>query len=1142
MADYNSFAEKYDFWIRTIEDFDRYKRYLHFLPTSTSNALDVGCGAGWLSFHLSDHFENVFGVDISSKMIELAKNNREKEQKENVDFAVADIESIPFKNATFDFIVSDYTLNDTQETATLPELVPLLKPGGRMMLRDFVISESHRNNKSLLRYILTTLKGVFRYIKKHGLSITYRLVSFELSPFWIQHSLNQHLLSSEKFKEIYRRFLPGCKFEQWGGIITVFWEAPEDNSYSKDRQGDANESYGFMNLISSAYSQDFIDESFLKFDRKDIERSIPDRFDQIVKRYADRIAVKHGRNKLTYKELDKVSNRVAHAILAQQGIKPEPVALLLEHGIAPIIAILGVLKSGKFYFALDPSYPQTALDSILKNARATLLVTDDKNKNMASQLAYNNINLLNIDQLESRFSDEKVKVPVSSDSLAAIFYTSGSTGQPKGVVRNHRAILHSVWNNANNYGISFKDRHSFLIFCGFSLSVPDIFDTLLNGATLYPYNNKEAGLLHLADWLINERITVFCPPVTLFRQFLRILTIKIRFPELRLVILSGDIVYKKDVILFRKYFPLESTLILNMASSEAGLITFFPINRHTVVPDDPLPAGYPVKGKKVLILDEKRSEVGLNTVGEIAVKSRYLSLHYWRQPELTRHKFIAENGLSDERIYHTGDLGRMRPDGCLEILGRKDFQTKIRGYRIELTEIEAEICNLNFVKDAVVVVKENFNGEKKLVAYWVHSNQYIPTSSQFRELMSDILPEHKIPSLFIMLDNFPLTSTGKVDRQRLPDPERNFTQLSNRFNHVGDSLEFQLTKIWQQVFDINPIGVHENFFDIGGDSILGMHLVAKIEENFSTIFSTKTLWQAPTIAKQAKILSRHGWRPSRSPLVPVQPSGSKPPFFYIPPTATTLLGTNVFIKILGTDQPFYGFQSQGLEHDDEQPHDQVGNMAAEYIHEIQQIQKEGPYFFGGMCFGGIIAFEMAQQLVAKDENVALLAIFDTMRPPGYIKKDNQRNVHYEEEELIQFELMYQIMKYLKRAKEYWVTNSNDLFQSVLKKKIRRTIRKIKKKFQSPQMARIRRVKKADKRARKSYVPKVYNRKITCFWSSEPDKWEEKIRFGWRDLSREELEIHYFPSNHQSILNESNTELLAEKFRKCLIKAQIENQK
>ena len=592
--------------------------------------------------------------------------------------------------------------------------------------------------------------------------------------------------------------------------------------------------------------------AFIRFEKEETEQSIPQRFEQQVRRYPDRLAVKTKSHQLSYAALNKVANRVARALLAQRGEGAESIALLLEHDASMIAAILGVLKAGKVYVPLDPSFPYARNAYILEDSQAGLIITNNENRSLAESLSENRHSLINIDEIGATLSDENVNLSISADNLANIIYTSGSTGQPKGVVQNHRNLLQVAMRYTNGLRISAEDRLTLLQSYSVAGSVSNMLGALLNGASLFPYNVKEEGLIELADLLIEEEITVYHSVPTVFRQFANTLTGKEEFPELRLVRLGGEPVYAEDVQLYKKYFPSDSIFVNSYGASEAASVLRYCVDKDTEISDAVVPVGYPLGDVEILLLDDDGEAVGSDHVGEIAIKSRYTSPGYWRRPDLTRAAFITDPQDEGERIYRTGDLGYMQPDGCLVVTGRNDFRVKIRGFRIEVAEIELALRGLTKVKEAAVVAHEDQRGEKQLVAYVVPEPEQAPTISELRDFLKDKLPDYMVPSAFVVLDKLPLTPNGKLDRLALPAPSLARPELDTNFVAPRTPVEEQLVEIWEEVLGLERVGVHDDFFELGGHSLLATQVVSRVRGALRAELPLRYLFEEPTVAGLAE--------------------------------------------------------------------------------------------------------------------------------------------------------------------------------------------------------------------------------------------------------------------------------------------------
>jgi len=603
-------------------------------------------------------------------------------------------------------------------------------------------------------------------------------------------------------------------------------------------------------------------EPFIEFSREEIEQSIPDRFEDQVRKHSLRLAIKTKDKELTYDELNRAANRMAHAILAGRGERQEQVALLCRQGVVAIAATLGVLKAGKTYVPLDPGVPNTRNGYILGDAQIGVILTDDKNISLARELASNDVAVINIDALESSLSSENPRLHIPPDRLSYLMYTSGSTGEPKGVVQNHRNVLYKTMGWVNVVHISPGDRLSLLRSLNVSGSIRDLFGGLLCGAAVLPFDVKTEGLIHLAGWLVDEKITIYNSVVTLFRNFGGTLTGAENFSSVRLIKLSGEPVYKRDVEIYKKYFSRDSLVINMLASAEVGSTRIYFMDKETPIHENVVPIGYPMEGCDVVLLNSDGSALGFDQIGEIAVRSRYLSPGYWRRPDLTEAAFLPDPEGGDARIYRTGDLGCMLPDGCLVHRGRKDFHVKIRGYSVELAEIEAALIKLDGVKEAVVTTKEHAQGNRVLVAYVVPAGQSALSVSAMRQALAAKLPDYMIPSAFVFLDSFPLVGPGKVNLRALPVPGRARPDLGTPFAFPRTPVEDKIAKIWAEVLDVDQIGIHDRFLELGGDSLLATRVISRVIAAFRVEVPMRTFFETPTVAAMAAVVALKETRPA----------------------------------------------------------------------------------------------------------------------------------------------------------------------------------------------------------------------------------------------------------------------------------------
>jgi amino acid adenylation domain-containing protein len=587
-----------------------------------------------------------------------------------------------------------------------------------------------------------------------------------------------------------------------------------------------------------------------------MEHSIPDSFEKIVRMNPDRVAVKTKNLLLTYAELNRAANQIACAIVAQCGEEKAPVAVSLGHGADIIIAILALWKAGKIYVPLDPALPHARNIAILDATHARLVVSDTSHRDYIGQVQ-RDIRVINIDKPAGTVSAENLGTSIAPDNPAYVLFTSGSTGQPKGVMQNHRNVLNQIKRETNGLHICADDRLILVRSCSAIGGIRIVLSALLNGAAVYPINVARDGHAELADVLAREEITIYDSTPTTFRHFIPVLATEPRFPHLRLIRLSSEPVHKQDVDLYKKHFSRDCIFANSLGLTEtAGTIRHNLIDHDTKVTSDTVPVGYAVEEMEVLLLDDDGHEVGVDEIGEIAVRSRYLSPGYWGNAELTQAKFIVGSDGGDNRLYLTGDLGRMLADGSLVHLGRKDFQVKVRGYKIDVAEIERALLALDSIEAVVVVARADRDDDLSLVAYLVSAITPAPTISALRRALSAKLPEYMIPSSFVLLEALPTTPTGKVDRGRLPLTDRTRPALDAVFVRPRSECERSLTIIWQDVLHIDKIGIDDNFFDLGGNSLRLAEVNLKLHTVFEKDISLVEMFALPTVRTLAEYFTQ----------------------------------------------------------------------------------------------------------------------------------------------------------------------------------------------------------------------------------------------------------------------------------------------
>jgi amino acid adenylation domain-containing protein len=720
----------------------------------------------------------------------------------------------------------------------------------------------------------------------------------------------------------------------------------------------------------------------------EIERSVSDRFEETVGRYPDRHAVKVGVRAFTYDELNRAANRIAHAILALRGEDSEPIALLLENGFDGIAAFFGVLKARKCAVTLAPSFPLSRLTQILDDSEPRVIVTNSRHVELARTLRDQTRAVLNIDD-SLNLSGDNPGLSVSANDLASLMYTSGSTGIPKAVMRAHRDFLHLCDTYAHKRGFTPADKASLVHSLSFGSAYSDLLPTLLNGAALLPFDLKAESLHHFAAWLREEQITVCHLPPLAFRQLAPCLTGQNPLPHLRLLCLSGAPVTRLDFDLYTQHIAPSTALEIVMGSTETCSVASAIVDRDFTFPPEGTPIGYPHHGRTILVVDEQHREVGPGEVGEIAVKGRCISQGYWRRPELTRKKFLPDPTGGDERIYLSGDLGRRLSTGLFVHVGRRDSLVKIRGYRVELSEVEKALATHRDVREAAVVAWDRAPGEQSIAAYVVPQPATAPSVQALQDWLLNVVPDYMVPSSFVFVASLPLVN-GKLDRRALPPPDYQRPALNSEYVAARGALESQLVTLWETVLGTVPIGIHDDFFALGGHSLLGARMIAQVHDTFGVDLPLRALFEAPTIAQFAKSIEaseesrtyRRSHTGNAVYLFELQAGGHRPPVFFFPGGGGGEGEFFVYARLarrVGGEYPFYGLRAGGAD-GFTPPHRSVATMAADYLAEMRILQPDGPYFLVGECFGGIVAYEVARQLQSRGEQVAVLVLMDTQRP------------------------------------------------------------------------------------------------------------------------------------------------------------------
>ena len=716
---------------------------------------------------------------------------------------------------------------------------------------------------------------------------------------------------------------------------------------------------------------------FERFTPDQVEQTIPERFGRQVAKFAGRPAVIDGGKTWTYGELAASAAKVAGAIASTRAGEQARIGLLGLPGAQLVAATLGILQAGGTVVPLDPLFPAQRLASIAMDAELALVVAGDGLTDMARGALGQDLEILDLAGILSApgamsASDGSSLKCATARDPAYLLYTSGSTGEPKGTLHSHRQVLHRIRVYTNAVSLDPHDRVLLIAKPTFVAWVTVLFGALLNGAAACIVDLAEVGFVGLRDLIGEENVTATHSTPTVYRELVATLAADERLSGVRAVALGGEEVRVADFDAFRQHFATDAIFVNVMASTESSIGLVFVANATSTIAGASIPAGFPAEATEVLLLDASGEPA--ESVGEIAFRSRFIPAGYWKRPELTAATFRHDAADPDLVTYRTGDLGRRRDDGAFEFAGRRDRQVKVRGIRVEIAEVEQALAALPQVRQ-VAVEAHVMNGETELVAYLEPSGAECPAQHELSQALRNRLPEYMLPSAAVWLDRLPRTSSNKIDRRALPDPPVPGDPAPAA--QARDDVERQLLEIWERVL-ARPVGLDDNFFDIGGNSLKAVRLCDRIWREMGHRLAPSVLLGSANIGLLAEQL-RQGDGVGPNDLVPVQPAGTQRPLFIVPGAGSRILYVRNLAVHLGLDQPIYALHQPPSGRDGHVER-RVEDLAAHYVTALRKVQPHGPYDLVGISFGGVVAFEVAQQLLAAGQQVGLLALIDSRHP------------------------------------------------------------------------------------------------------------------------------------------------------------------
>jgi len=698
----------------------------------------------------------------------------------------------------------------------------------------------------------------------------------------------------------------------------------------------------------------------------------------------DNIAVVFNDTHLTYKKLYDESAQLA-LYLQSKGVSPDSlVGLCMDRSLEMVVGILAILLAGGAYVPLDPEYPDDRLRYMLKDCQSSIVLTQEKLKQNLSGLISNDVQLISVD---GQFSEIKEAInhlkqesvtlndEVKPNNLAYVIYTSGSTGQSKGVAVEHQSVINMIFSQIELFAITPNDNCLQNFSVCFDGAVYEMYMALLSGASLI-VSPKEAknDPIKLLHYLKEHQVSI----ATIIPSFVAAIGEEVL--PLRVLITAGESANKEafkfhtehNVQCYNAYGPTETSVCA----------TYFKITPESIDANS-IPIGIPIANTQIHILDKYNNIVPIGVPGELHIAGAGLARGYLNRPELTKEKFIDNPYDSGTRMYKSGDLARWLDNGNIEYLGRVDTQVKIRGFRIETGEIEAELNQYIEIKDSVVVAQGEANNKQLIAFYQTRTT----TADEISTLDNDILrsflkkslPEYMLPVAFSSVKTIPLTPNGKVDRRRL-EQTHVVIESNQVYQAPSNDTEMLLVSIWADLLVIpgDTIGVNDDFFQLGGNSLLAVQLMAKINNQFQQLLPLSILFTSPNISSLACSLLNKNTE-SCDILVPIQTRGHLTPIFAVPGAGGNVLSMQPFSKTFGENQPFYGLQSVGFD-GQELPLTSLHQTAAINVAAMRKIQAKGPYRLLGHSYGGVVAYEMARVLLEQGEELEYIALLDSIAP------------------------------------------------------------------------------------------------------------------------------------------------------------------
>jgi amino acid adenylation domain-containing protein len=859
------------------------------------------------------------------------------------------------------------------------------------------------------------------------------------------------------------------------------------------------------------------------------DKTLVDIFERQVAKTPDNIALYLADQSLSYGQLNTRANKLARHLISRGVQKEDNVGLLVTRDFDMVTGMFAILKCGAAYVPVTPDYPADRQQYIFTQSDAKFVLSDIDHSlgNLVPGITCIDLRAIDYDI----YDGGNLGIQISSRQLAYTIYTSGSTGVPKGVMVEHHSVINLVnWVNTE-FSVGPEDRLLFITSIGFDLSVYDVFGMLSAGGALVIARKEDVlDVAAMKELMQRHQVTFWdSVPSTLDYLVNHIAANDKSYCQtaLRLVFLSGDWIPLNLPAKIRSFFPNAHVVSLGGATEGTVWSNYHPADE---VKSEwrSIPYGKPITNNAFYILNDQLQPVPCGVIGELFIGGVGVARGYANDPEKSRKSFMPDpfNTEWGGRMYRTGDLGRMLPNGVMELVGRKDSQVKIRGYRVELGEIEHTIRQCETVGNAVVL----FSAEKKQLVSYVVPGRYYDRDTVIAAMRKK-LPDYMIPDKWMELDALPLTTNGKIDAKALKNIDVQ-DELKEDFVAPRNDLERRIAAAWQKVLNIPAVSIHDNFFNLGGQSLMAVELITEMRKNIDRELPVNILYKYPTIAQLHAFLMQDGETKKWKSLVAVKPLGNKVPMYIVHGDGLSLSNFHNLADYVDKDQPVFSLQPVGLNGSDE-PLENIADIARHYVSEMVEHNPDGPYALGGYSFGGYIAIEMKKHLEAMGKKVKMLAIFDT----------NAENVIYKTD------WVKALPKRIKRQVPKFLFIAKSMFTSPMPT-IRYQYTVLSKKFvdlcytlgikEKPELIGINKhISKIDEthlRAFRSYQLTPFDDKIHLFKAKSRVYFVDDFEYlGWTNYARGGVAVYEVPGDHRTMFERPNVSELARLLQNALDK-------